>query len=244
VQNYLGVEIQHHLNQLKFGKDGAEVLFNDNEQQLNTMFNRANFWNGQVYPVTRTFMFTGQNSNINDLIGLFPEEIDISSLFQINPLGNISNYSDFVFTDQGFLLIADAQVPLRFKTNNLIFSDTLDLSFQFDSLVLNEKYAGTIDLHVINTFPSDIDLKVYFLDENQFVVDSLFSDFQRFPYNPNLTVYRNLTEVSNTRLQNWQNTVRFVKVEARLNSSDFKTLTNTDYIFVKPVVHLTYEAHI
>ena len=120
---------------------------------------------------TTTFVFDKNNSNIEDVIGQPISLIDYKATPWSNPDGD-TTIIGFV-TDSsrmGFELRAD--LPFYGRLNGFTVADTFD----FDISEMTQINYADFKLITENGFPTDVDLQLIFLDnENQFV-DSLLVD--------------------------------------------------------------------
>jgi hypothetical protein len=85
-----------------------------------------------LYPTTietreveSTFIIDNSNSNLSDLISMFPNEIIFGGSATTNPLGD-TGADNIVFSDSRLLAGLEVEVPMIFWMNNLVFSDTID----------------------------------------------------------------------------------------------------------------------
>lgn len=113
-----------------------------------------------VKPTISTLDFS--NTNIKSLIENLPNQFIFGSSIQINPLGNISNGNDFIYSNNGLSANLNIKIPLSFKANSMILSDTL--VYKTSS---NEKInSGTISLLISNSFPVNAKIRLFILDQN------------------------------------------------------------------------------
>ena len=71
--------------------------------------------------------FNSDNSNIHQLIGIFPDEVNIDYSVISNPLGNQTGYNDFIFNKHPLSLNLGVNIPLIQNFDSIIYNDTLDL---------------------------------------------------------------------------------------------------------------------
>ena len=113
----------------------------------------------------RDLLMNNDNSNIDVFIENLPNEISLSAEVEINPLGNVTDGNDFIYTAQPLQATLDIDLPLNIGAQNLIFTDTLDIASE-----LNFSANGELMLYVTNAFPFETTLRVAILnnyDEEQ-----------------------------------------------------------------------------
>ncbi len=178
VVNSIGADARIYFNSLQSINDRtgtvipliAPSLLN---QPLN--INRAQESGPAPSPVissNHSYRLDNSNSNVKAFIENLPERISYDVDLSLNPLGNISFYNDFLYSD--FLIDGNLkiQMPLRFAAENLTLADTQDLSL---GGLTNLDPFGPLSLTLVanNGFPLNFDLQLFILDENHQVTDSL-----------------------------------------------------------------------
>jgi len=124
----------------------------------------------QTYPYRRTF--NTLNSNIEDFFETLPQKLAYDVDIEINPLGNVSNATDFAFCDGGIKAALQIQMPLSFFATDLVIQDTIDMAIDInESLDINEL---KLTVEVDNFFPFSAEPILYILDETTVVTDTLF----------------------------------------------------------------------
>lgn len=110
------------------------------------------------------------NSNIKEVFNSSPDNLTINGLVITNP-GNRPNAN--YFTDGSFVkLKTEIELPLHGLANNLMLSDTFSFNFHdYDKLKSAE-----FKINIVNAFPVDVDFQLYFMDDQYYVIDSLFVD--------------------------------------------------------------------
>ncbi len=250
-----------------FGID-ASVIFN-NLTAINSRTNQSVSLSSQLIgkPLNMTrALETGYNSspvqasvynynlsdgNIIDLIENMPDYISYSAKIDINPLGNVSGGNDFVYYGNGLKSYLDIELPLSFIANNLCLVDTVQIDFGNNLDQINE---GVLYLNADNGFPFSAGIKLYLIDENNILIDSLLTSetIQSADVNSNYIVSNNkktnvkiyiptdkAEKLKNSKkmiinvLFNTASQTQHVKLFSnyRLNivvSADFKYIFNTD----------------
>ena len=116
-----------------------------------------------TYTNYNIFMNTS-NSNIDNLIELFPDQLKYDIDLEVNPFGNISGNNDFVFKKHPLKANLNVEFPLSLIANDFALLDTIDLSLpEKDN---GEIIDGTLYMYADNTFPFDakIELSLYDTD--------------------------------------------------------------------------------
>lgn len=123
-------------------------------------------------PGYTTISLNSENSNINDLLEIFPDKLFYDVVMHVNPNGNNFNYQDFVISTSKLNISLNLNMPLEFFASNLTleneFPVTLDASTGTDGV-------GNINLtlYAENTFPLDATINIVFLDEFNTRLDSI-----------------------------------------------------------------------
>ncbi|MBP6427761.1 MAG: hypothetical protein KA430_09255 [Bacteroidia bacterium] len=178
VTNYIGVDIQAYINSLTSvnNRTGQTVpLNNSNLIQHNLNINRAtenSLASYNVIPYVYSVSLNKNNSNIKQIMESLPDSLRYDLSFQLNPLGNISGSSDFIYSDKLIDTRIQVKMPLSFAANQLTLSDTIDFNIE-DATDLDPIGPSVITLHAMNGFPFDMNMQLLLLDENNNVIDSL-----------------------------------------------------------------------
>ncbi|MFN8164964.1 MAG: hypothetical protein U0X76_02020 [Bacteroidia bacterium] len=181
--NYIGADIQAHANLLSsYNANTANTVALTGTtfigQAIN--INRASepfpggSGTGSISPTVTSIHLDNSNSNIKALVENLPDLLSYNVDLKLNPLGNISGYNDFVYSDKlvsSHLLI---DVPLKMGASDLLLVDTTDLNIN-GTTDLSSIGTSTITMVAKNSFPFDVTLQMFLLDENYVVIDSLFS---------------------------------------------------------------------
>jgi len=175
-ENGVGVDAQLMINQLATNntKDATSALLSHTVIGTSVNINRAQetFSIPEVnYTHYNIFMNTS-NSNIDQLIELFPNQLLFDLDLNINPLGNISGNNDFVFKKYPIKANLNVELPLSLIANNLTLADTIDFSLPTKK-GKGEIINGTLYLYVDNTFPFDATIELALHDANSKFIQSL-----------------------------------------------------------------------
>ncbi|GEM_PF-2888086 len=75
--------------------------------------------------VESTFVIDKDNSNLPNLVSMFPDEIIFGGSATTNPLGDVGP-DNIIFSDSRLLVDLEVEIPMEFWINNLVLSDTID----------------------------------------------------------------------------------------------------------------------
>ena len=119
-----------------------------------------------------SYRLDNSNSNLKTFVENLPERIGYNADLALNPLGNISFYNDFLYSDKLVDAKLSLKMPLRFAAENLSLLDTQEVAL--DALTdLDPIGPLTLTLIATNGFPIDFDIHLYILDENKILKDSV-----------------------------------------------------------------------
>lgn len=120
-----------------------------------------------------TFDLNRGNSNIGELLNKgIPTSIAYEASVLAFPQG--STEPGFITQEDSIRVMVEAEAPLAFQLGDTDFSQDIELDVEMIDLIKN----GTLLLTTNNGIPLELDLQVYLLDENDFVMDSLFASEQ------------------------------------------------------------------
>lgn len=109
------------------------------------------------------------NSNIDQLIEIFPNQLLYDINININPFGNISGGNDFVYKKHSLETNLNVEFPLSLVANNLTLADTINFSLP-DETETGRINSGSLYLYANNGFPFNANLQLSMYDElNNFI---------------------------------------------------------------------------
>jgi hypothetical protein len=154
------------------------LAMNDNTMDIS----KATDLGSMADHVTSTKTLNASNSNITDFISNLPNKIIYDMSVEINGVDNPSNHVDsvvnnppnFLYYESGMKANLNMEIPLSFIADSLVLVDTMD--FSFSSQGGDAVESGEFTLLVDNGFPFDATTTLYFLDDNDMVIDSLWKD--------------------------------------------------------------------
>lgn len=131
---------------------------------------RAHDNNGNVQATENNFALNNSNSNMDVFIENLPNKIQMDAQIRINPMGDLSDGNDFIYTANSLKALLEINVPLNVGMHNLAMSDTLDISTSIDI-----QADGKLVLQVVNAFPFSATCNVQLLDASNQVLHTLIS---------------------------------------------------------------------
>ncbi len=134
-------------------------------------------------PGYTTIALNSANSNINDLIEMFPDKLFYDVSMSVNPNGNEFNYQDFVLGNSKLKISLNLDMPLEFFASNLTLQNDFPITLDNGN---GTEGIGTINLtlYADNTFPLDANIKLVFYDDFGTALDSI--DFNGANINPGI----------------------------------------------------------
>jgi hypothetical protein len=121
---------------------------------------RASDAGGVVDAYEYAFDVNGTNSNLDEFLENLPSQFRLQGEVRINPLGNVSDGNDFLYTDDALQARLKVDVPLRLGMQNLHITDTLFLTNDVQEVRLN----GNLTLWLRNAFPVDALVSLYIIE--------------------------------------------------------------------------------
>jgi hypothetical protein len=169
IVNGIGIDARIHIQKIESVGDKQVVSLNSNFINKNININRA--VDNPYKHSTKQLLFDETTSNITSLIENMSKAIGYEMDVLINPLGNISNGTDFIYSDKLLKAYVHLEIPLKTKTNQLVLQDTIRI--QMDTVNQAFINQATINFGVKNYFGQDISLKAFILDENNLLGQEL-----------------------------------------------------------------------
>jgi len=239
IENSIGADFSLNFQNIKASRNGTELQLNHpiigNNQQLNRAQNTAQ---GDLpySPTYKNYSFNSSNSNIKALIELLPDRLSFEARASLNPLGNVSSGNDFLYKNSNVRVKTTLELPLSFSANAITFTDTLT-TLGIESTTTENVLGGDLQILATNSFPFDLMVKGYLLDENKVLIDSLLSnqvilaasvnDLLRVIQSKQTTLKVPVSETLKLHLSQ----ARYIVLKARLNTQPEDTILPmyTDY---------------
>ena len=172
IENGIGVDALIGINQFStVGNAGNSTNLMHPIIGSTQLLNRAYESNGSFVPSNLSFLLDENNSNISSMIGEIPNSIGYDFDVEINPLGNISGYNDFVDKDSPLRLFINASMPLNVIANDLVLVDTISVNIADTSKLNSMK----LMLDLANGFPLNAEISIAVLDQNDKIANFIFS---------------------------------------------------------------------
>ena len=174
IYNYVGVDLSMEINELSTKNNSTNTEINLNHSIIGTSLNidRASESGLEDYPVwAKHYSYDISNSNLDNMIEIMPDSFYINVKAVLNPLGNISAGNDFIYFDKGIDGVVKLEVPLNFSASQLVIEDEVDLNFDDENVS-----GGILNVFMNNSYPFDLDIQFYIIDNQNVVVDSLFME--------------------------------------------------------------------
>lgn len=213
ISNGIGLDGLININGIS-GIKGANVV-NLNHALIGStqQLNRAHEVNGVNIPSILNFNLNQNNSNITNLLSILPDFLGYNFDIEINPLGNISGYNDFVDRLAPLTLSLNATMPLSFVANNLALQDTISLKMEENSLLNSLE----LTLRLENGFPLSAKVSLAVLDQNDMISNYIFSpnEIPQAPLDANGKVIEksksvHIITISNRDLENLKATGKLI----------------------------------
>ena len=135
--------------------------------------NRAAESGGLISPYTWIKNLDNSNSNFKSFVENLPDKLGYKLKIVVNPLGNVSGLSDFIYADTTFDAKVKIEIPLSLATTSLTLADTV--SFKLEKNELSKDInKGTLTLLADNGFPFSAKVQLYMLSASNNIIDSLF----------------------------------------------------------------------
>ena len=168
--NYVGADARIHFSSLyDFNSETnaqVELAHGPLYQPIN--LTRAYDQNGTVVPTQVSFEMNHSNSNIDEFLENLPNLIHLDADVTINPLGDVSDGNDFVYTAQTLDAEMTLDVPLNIGMYNLRFVDTLNIGSTVELAA-----DGHLYLKVDNWFPFTATCDAFLINENGYLINMI-----------------------------------------------------------------------
>ena len=160
-----------YINTLKSISDQNEIVLNSDMLSSPISIGSATEnpnSNPEVTSSTSAIVFNEVNSNIDELIENKPHTLDVDFELLLN--ANDNQDDGFLFKNYGIKSELQIEIPLSFSGSNIYLKDTINVSFSIDNIE-----QASFTLLAQNSYPIDAEIKMYLLDQNNMVLESLLS---------------------------------------------------------------------
>lgn len=150
----------------------GEVVMLDCPSVIGVPINVNRALDNPYVPGYTTITLNSANSNINELIEIFPDKLFYDVGMQVNPNGNEFNYQDFVINTSRINISFNLSMPLEFMASDLTLRSEFPVALDADA---GTDGVGNIDvtLYADNSFPLSAALKITFYDAMGLALDSI-----------------------------------------------------------------------
>jgi len=172
VSNDIGVDGRIKINSLKAISpiNGTKVL---TSTLLGQPLNIKRATDFPLTPAVTTYSLNNSNSNIKDLLGILPNQLDYDIQVKTNVNGNTNQYRDFAYLQSGLTVSLNAEVPLSLIANNLILKDTIQFNLANTQTNVNGISDGIINVIAENKYPIGAVLTLIVYDGSWVPLDTL-----------------------------------------------------------------------
>ena len=182
-----------------------------NSININPAAKTSNYFIPSSYPI----QFNNGNSNIDAFIENLPNSLAYNINFELNPIGNITGSTDFLYDKSDILALIDFEMPLCLLANNLTLTDTLSLNLSKNANNINSVSAF---IEINNGFPLSAEITLEIIDNNNNLANSLPS---QEIIAANTDAFYNVNSKTNSLL------------EFTFSASDFETIKNNGKVVFK-----------
>jgi hypothetical protein len=169
--NSIGIPVHATIPSFMASSQGASYTINSGIPNPLPVFSPTVSQIGQS--LTGSFELNNSNSNLVSVISHLPDYFIYMVGVQTNPDGNISQ--NFITDTSSLSIYASVELPLYGSAMDFVITDTTD--FKIDNIDRIESLA--LRTCFTNGFPVDMQVQVYFTDENFHVLDSLITNDSR-----------------------------------------------------------------
>ena len=133
-----------------------------------TLFNplnitRAQDNNGAVNAYEYDYEVNSSNSNLDAFFENLPTQFQVQGDVTINPLGNVADGNDFIYTDDALQAGFKMDIPLKLGMQNIHLADTLLLTNAAPEIPLD----GSLLLWLKNGYPVEATVSLYIIENGQ-----------------------------------------------------------------------------
>jgi len=150
----------------------TSVLLNHAIMGQNININRAQDLAYAALPYTYNVDVNSSNSNIEPFLESLPDKLRYKVMVELNPLGNVSAHTDFLYPNSRVEAGINLNIPLNFIASGLVLTDTVN--FDLDDYDQNGKILrGKMKFNVVNGLPFQANLRVIMVDDNGMSIGDL-----------------------------------------------------------------------
>lgn len=173
--NEIGADFAGGFNTIKSinsfnSKDVALQNNNITSFRINGATRSAN----NIKPADNPLVFNNSNSNFASFISNIPNKLSYAGMVEINPLGQATkHHNQFIYFNNGIKILADIDIPIRFTADYFRLKTKADVNLSSVSQLDNVNN-GNFVIEANNSYPFDVRLQAYMLNEQNQIIDSIF----------------------------------------------------------------------
>jgi hypothetical protein len=181
LENGIGADVKAKLNNFVVNNTITNQSLSLNHTIVGANLNMARATENPYLPTRKYFILDENNSNAMDFLDIKPNKISYSIQGELNPLGNIANLNDFIYSDKLIKALIDLKIPLNFSAEKITLSDTTAFSWPIEEK--REPYINKIKLKILaqNQIPLGCKLSILFLDENKKLIKEKLTNADILP---------------------------------------------------------------
>jgi hypothetical protein len=173
IDNFVGADAQFLIKTLgsfNSGSNSTVELTNDDlldEINITRAFDAG--WT--VVPTEYDLALEELNSNIDEFVENLPDRLTMDIDVEVNPLGNVSDGNDFIYTAQPLEAVMTVEMPLCISASSLMLNDTLEITSEsaFEA-------TGNLFVYADNGFLFEAVVQLELINNNLEHVADLFSE--------------------------------------------------------------------
>ncbi|MAO45945.1 MAG: hypothetical protein CL823_02230 [Crocinitomicaceae bacterium] len=149
LENTIGADVRLTFDELNLGEIPMEhpSFFGIHD------ISRAQWIDGLLYSTTELEInLTEEGGNFNNLIELFPEDLNTVGNIELNPYGDVSLGNDYLDVDEPPRLDLELEIPLNVGIDGVVLVD----SFEVDAIDDFPMFDGHLLVDLWSTFPASI----------------------------------------------------------------------------------------
>ncbi|MEM8907697.1 MAG: hypothetical protein AAGD05_07605 [Bacteroidota bacterium] len=169
LENSFGFPVMAQINALKMVDEFGGVLTLEStlfDEGLHLDYPSLSEFNQSK---TTTITFNRTNSNIVELLNSQPQQVIYDLAILINP--DNSNTPGFLTDESQIKTTIKTEVPVYGTLSDFVIEETVTSDFEDADELVDAEFKLVTD----NGLPLDVNLQFYFLDQNEVIIDSLFT---------------------------------------------------------------------
>lgn len=173
--NEIGADFAGGFNAIKsINSISAKSVSLQNNNINSFRINGATRSGNTVKSADNPLVFNNSNSNFATFISNIPDKLSYAGVVEINPLGQATkHHNQFVYFNNGIKILADIDIPIRFTANYFKLKTKADINLSSVSQLDNVNH-GNFVIETKNSYPFDVRLQAYMLNEQNQIIDSIF----------------------------------------------------------------------